>query len=394
MSSLMGSRKRRSHACRFLPIVVLLCAAIYIGSAYIVTDYQQKLSLWDISGFLRKTRSPMCEDDSRPCGTEALPKGIIASTSDLEMRPLWGSIPKKKSSREINLLALAVGIKQKANVNRIVKKFLSSNFVVMLFHYDGNVNGWTDVEWSSRAIHASAVNQTKWWFAKRFLHPDIVHEYSFIFLWDEDLGVQNFDVRRYLSIIKKEGLEISQPALDPDTSEVHHPLTARKRGSVVHRSINQPLRNGKRCDEHSTGPPCSGMVEMMAPVFSRASWRCTWNMIQNDLVHAWGVDFQLGYCVQGDPTKKIGIVDSEYVVHYGLPTLGGSPENETNTEDHTGAAPKTVSMNLLQRGESAHESKERDAVRKQAYTDLERFKYRWRKAVAEDKSWADRYRHT
>ncbi|KAL9259725.1 hypothetical protein AKJ16_DCAP18190 [Drosera capensis] len=96
----------------------------------------------------------------------------------------------------------------------------------------------------------------------------------------------------------------------------------------------------------------------------------------------------------GDPTEKIGIVDSEYVVHYGLPTLGGSRENETNIEDHTGAAPKTVSMNLIRRGESAHESKERDAVRKQAYTDLERFKYRWRKAVAEDKSWTDRYRHT
>ncbi|KAL9261030.1 hypothetical protein AKJ16_DCAP18688 [Drosera capensis] len=294
-------------------------------------------------------------DDSRPCGTEALPKGIIASTSDLEMRPLWGSIPTKKSSRGINLLALAVGIKQKANVNEIVKKFLSSSFVVMLFHYDGNVNDWRDMEWSFRAIHVSAVNQTKWWFAKRFLHPDIVHEYSFIFLWDEDLGVQNFDVRRYLSIIKKEGLEIPQPALDPDTSEIHHPLTARKRGSVVHRSINQPLHHGKRCDEHSTGPPCSGMVEMMAPVFSRASWRCTWNMIQ------------------GNPTEKIGIVDSEYVAHYGLPTLGGSPENE---------------------GESAHESKERDAVRKQAYTDLERFKYRWRKAVKEDKSWVDRYRHS
>jgi hypothetical protein len=27
---------------------------------------------------------------------------------------------------------------------------------------------------------------------------------------------------------------------------------------------------------------------------------------------------------QGDRTKSIGIVDSEYIVHYGLPTLGGS----------------------------------------------------------------------
>lgn len=35
------------------------------------------------------------------------------------------------------------------------------------------------------------------WFAKRFLHPDIVAEYSYIFLWDEDLGVENFHPKRY-----------------------------------------------------------------------------------------------------------------------------------------------------------------------------------------------------
>jgi hypothetical protein len=35
-----------------------------------------------------------------------------------------------------------------------------------------------------------------------------------------------------------------------------------------------------RCNENSTGPPCTGFVEMMAPVFSRAAWRCTWHMIQ------------------------------------------------------------------------------------------------------------------
>lgn len=31
------------------------------------------------------------------------------------------------------------------------------------------------------------------WFAKRFLHPDIVEEYNYVFLWDEDLGVDNFN---------------------------------------------------------------------------------------------------------------------------------------------------------------------------------------------------------
>ena len=34
------------------------------------------------------------------------------------------------------------------------------------------------------------------WFAKRFLHPDIVTEYEYIFLWDEDLGVSHFNPKR------------------------------------------------------------------------------------------------------------------------------------------------------------------------------------------------------
>lgn len=36
------------------------------------------------------------------------------------------------------------------------------------------------------------------WFAKRFLHPDLVAEYDYIFLWDEDLGVENFHPDKYV----------------------------------------------------------------------------------------------------------------------------------------------------------------------------------------------------
>jgi len=35
--------------------------------------------------------------------------------------------------------------------------------------------------------------------------------------------------------MKSEGLEISQPALDPNLSEVHHRLTARRKKGKVHR---------------------------------------------------------------------------------------------------------------------------------------------------------------
>ena len=35
------------------------------------------------------------------------------------------------------------------------------------------------------------------WFAKRFLHPDVVEPFDYIFIWDEDLDVQHFDAEEY-----------------------------------------------------------------------------------------------------------------------------------------------------------------------------------------------------
>lgn len=46
---------------------------------------------------------------------------------------------------------------------------------------------------------------------------------------------------RYIAIVKEEGLEISQPALDPGKSEIYHPLTARIPGSKVHRLTSTSL---------------------------------------------------------------------------------------------------------------------------------------------------------
>ena len=49
--------------------------------------------------------------------------------------------------------------------------------------------------------------------------------------------ITSFNLCRYLSIVKDEGLEISQPALDIGQSEVHHQITARGRKSNVHRFL-------------------------------------------------------------------------------------------------------------------------------------------------------------
>ncbi|KZV48190.1 hypothetical protein F511_20323 [Dorcoceras hygrometricum] len=313
-----------------------------------------------------------CKRECRLAGTEGLPKGIISQTSNLEVSPLTGPLSEKgKTTRSSYLLAVAVGIKQKTLVNKIVNKFLANDFVVMLFHYDGIVESWNGA-WGDKVIHVSAINQTKWWFAKRFLHPDIVAEYDYIFLWDEDLGVEYFHPERYLSIIKEEGLEISQPALASGKSEVHHHITVRRSGLRVHRRYYK-LTGGGRCYDNSTAPPCVGWVEMMdSCVFKSSLALCV-----NDLIHAWGLDMQLGYCAQGDRAVNVGVVDQEYIIHFGLPTLGGlSNENKTSTD-------------------SSHSKDLSDLeplVRLRSYNEMKIFKKRWDKAVKEDKCWVDPYK--
>ncbi|URD78230.1 Lysine ketoglutarate reductase trans-splicing related, partial [Musa troglodytarum] len=371
--------------CNFSAAAVFFCIALFIGSTLITVDVKEKIMAWlptdssqkfqfDLNNNTANSK-PMefdpCSSQCRPSGIEALPKGMVSQTSDLERQPLWGSTEKKGNSSSLkNLLAIAVGLKQKQVVNEIVKKFLFSNFTIILFHYDGVVDEWSDLEWSDTVLHISAINQTKWWFAKRFLHPDIVALYSYIFLWDEDIGVENFHPGRYLEIVEREGLDVSQPGLDIEKSKVHYRFTERQREGDVHRRIYD-LAQGLRCNENSTGFPCAGFVEMMAPVFTSAAWRCAWHMIQNDLIHAWGLDMKLGYCSQGDRTKKVGVVDSEYITHMGIPTLGGS-----NVRKESGGS-STTDL--------------RAAVVHRCYAELDMFNKRWQAAAREDKCWTDPY---
>ncbi|KAH9331029.1 hypothetical protein KI387_003137, partial [Taxus chinensis] len=312
-------------------------------------------------------------------GIDSLPRGIVQGTSDLELKPLWSHSWRKDIGKQHrNLLAMTVGIKQKENVDCIVQKFRAENFTIMLFHYDGNLDGWKDLEWSNKAIHIVAQNQTKWWFAKRFLHPAIISIYDYIFIWDEDIGVDNFHPGRFLKIMKAEGLEISQPALDPNSTEIHHRITIRnKTGRVHRRSFN--YRGNKSC---SFEPPCAGWVEGMVPVFTRAAWQCTWNLIQNDLIHGWGMDMKLGYCAKGDHTRNIGVIDSEYVFHKGIQLLGGPSANKSSLA----VAPAQRSMI---RAMSSGKVDPRSEIRRQSSAELQVFRRRWDRAVEEDKNWVD-----
>ncbi|CAI9756316.1 unnamed protein product [Fraxinus pennsylvanica] len=242
---------------------------------------------------------------SNPKGAERLPPGIVASESDFYPRRLWGLPNEDLASKPKYLVTFTVGYNQRNNIDAAVKKF-SDNFTILLFHYDGQTTEWDEFEWSKRAIHVSTRKQTKWWYAKRFLHPDIVAPYDYIFIWDEDLGVEHFDAEEYIKLVKKHGLEISQPGLQPNRGTTWQ-MTKRRDGSEVHKETTE--RPGWCSDPHL--PPCAAFVEIMAPVFSRDAWRCVWYMIQNDLVHGWGLDLALQRCVQ-PAHEKIGVVDSQW----------------------------------------------------------------------------------
>ncbi|PTQ26477.1 hypothetical protein MARPO_1454s0001 [Marchantia polymorpha] len=280
----------------------------------------------------------------------------------------------------------------------------------MLFHYDGQVDAWMDMEWSPQAIHVMAANQTKWWYAKRFLHPDIVARYNYIFLWDEDLGVENFHADswlrfvlkslqykryhpcatsglnkvlvigdRYLNIMEDEGLEISQPALASSSSEVHHILTVRQPTERVHRRLITGT-GWNSCNANSTGPPCTGSFPW--PEFDLLFAE------QNDLVHAWGLDYKLGYCAQGVRSEKVGIIDSEYIVHEGIPSLGGQPHDKTAESQTNLRTANVLDASLL----DPDAVDTRGEIRNRSNVELQAFSRRWRRAAASDPEWMDPFK--
>ncbi|KAL4573959.1 hypothetical protein LXL04_020781 [Taraxacum kok-saghyz] len=259
---------------------------------------------------------------SNPRGAERLPPAIVASESDFFPRRLFGRPSEDLTFKPKYLVTFTVGYNQKDNIDQAVKKF-SDNFTVLLFHYDGRTTEWNEFEWSKRAIHISVPKQTKWWYAKRFLHPDIVAPYDFIFVWDEDLGVENFDAEEYIKLVKKHKLEISQPGLDPSSKGLTWQMTKRREDLQVHKETEE--KPGWCSDPHL--PPCAAFVEIMAPVFSREAWRCVWYLIQNDLVHGWGLDFALRKCIE-PAYEKIGVVDAQWITHQGVPSLGNQGREE------------------------------------------------------------------
>lgn len=197
-----GSGKRTSGGIIeevYVRVIAGVAFGFFLGVSYrALTSHHYKQNVWN-SGVVNTapnqnlTNSSKIWVTSNPRGAERLLPQIVVSNSDLYLRRLWGNPMEDLIEKKPKYLAaFAVGYNQKNMVDAAVKKF-SDNFTILLFHYDGLTSEWDEFEWSKKAIHVSASQQTKWWFAKRFMHPDIVAPYEYIFLWDEDFGVAHFD---------------------------------------------------------------------------------------------------------------------------------------------------------------------------------------------------------
>uniref|UniRef100_A0A803LNH3 Uncharacterized protein n=1 Tax=Chenopodium quinoa TaxID=63459 RepID=A0A803LNH3_CHEQI len=129
---------------------------------------------------------------SNPSGAERLPPGIFASKSDLYLRRLWGLPSEDLKTKPKYLVTFTIGLDMKENIDKAVKKF-SDNFTILLFHYDGK---------TTSGISLSGQNV---------------------------LSI-------YVNLVKKHGLEISQPGVDPN-SPFTWQMTRKRHDSEVHNGL-------------------------------------------------------------------------------------------------------------------------------------------------------------
>lgn len=135
-------------------------------------------------------------------------------------------------------------------------------------------------------------NSKKWQVLKQYLTPDKCSGYDFIFTWDDDVDICQFSPKNYLNVVIGNKLEVSQPALTPN-SVYFHPITVQ----------NKAYQVGRLTD----------FVEIMVPVFTFQAWKKFWSMIEGDWNYwGWGYDeFMVSAC----KFSRIGVVDCEPVRH-------------------------------------------------------------------------------
>jgi hypothetical protein len=153
----------------------------------------------------------------------------------------------------------------------------------------------------------------KWQLALRHLDPDEISAYDYIFFWDDDIGVADFDPLRFIQIMRANRLDMAQPAIQSPHG-LSHSITG-------HRSCPMPRREPDGESVHLVVGRLTNFVEIMVPVFTREAWREFHRYLDAENRSGWGYDYI--------PLGRKGVIDALPVIHTrAVQSMNGESEND------------------------------------------------------------------
>jgi len=223
-----------------------------------------------------------------------------------------GATPEQegKFPRKVGLLAIPAGRQAKDNVDKIVRVMEPHGLDVIIFHYDDADS--SDLDWYSRAHSVRVKGVAKLWFAKRFLTKEVVSNYDYIFLWDDDVYFEegHFDAKRLISNLYKYNIQVAQPAVkNSDWWEIW-PTS----GNQVGRWVD--------------------FVETMCPIYSTKAWiTCIQPSIQYHLSTGCGFDLSVFYPCAAQGFCRTALLEQDRMFHLNQKSMTASNKHDDGWSD-------------------------------------------------------------
>jgi hypothetical protein len=136
-----------------------------------------------------------------------------------------------REPRRSLVVTFASGAAQ-AGVSRAMAAFPPADFSFFVFVYDAS--DWSSLPWARNATIVHVRGQMKWWYVKRFLHPELVATYEYVLLLDDDVSLSGFDPVGFVRVMREHGVGLAQPAhaAGSSTSAQYAALNAQRAGVV------------------------------------------------------------------------------------------------------------------------------------------------------------------
>jgi|GEM_PF-207012 len=191
-------------------------------------------------------------------------------------------------SSQKNLYVSCVGKYGKHYLKAIIERFGHETFDYLIMVYD-DAEFNEEIFAKCRFIREKGL---KWQLIKKHVPGSLGQKYRHIFLWDDDVDIENFSVLNFLDIMERNALDIAQPALKLKSFFSHFITLKDYRYKV-----------GRRTD----------FVEVMIPVVRGTQWSKFYYMIEKDYNY-WGWGYDL-YLLSKCGFHRVGIIDQEAVYH-------------------------------------------------------------------------------